>query len=132
MDADQIVTLKIALAAAILEANVAIAAILFGVLGFVYTVFATFARRERPQTGDIDETTLDLRSHPIIAPLRRVARWLAVSLSLSLIISITCFWWFLLPIDYLLIISSVGLLCEIILMIVIGFYIAFKLMPRYV
>ena len=129
---DQMVALKITLAAAILGANLAVAAILFGVLGFVYSIFATFARRELPQTADIDEANLDLRAHPILAPLRRTARWLVITLIFSLMITLLCFLWFFTPNDTILIVSSIGLIGETLFIVVMGVYIAFKLMPKYV
>ena len=132
LNADQMVTLKITLAAAILGANLAVAAILFGVLGFVYSVFATFARRDRPQMDVLDETVIDLRAHPIIAPLRKTGRWISITLLFSLIISFVCFLWFFRPSDIILIVSSIGLLGEVLFMVTVGFYIAFKLMPKYV
>lgn len=119
------------LVTAILGADLAVAAILFGVLGFLYSVFATFARRELPGTEPVNETKLDLRPHPILWYLRRVALWLVVGLGISLLIATGCFAWFLFPTGWLCVSLAAGLLFEITFLFVIGCYVVFWLMPVY-
>ena len=112
-------------------AEVGIAAILFGVLGFVYSVFATFSRRELPNMATIEETEIDLRPHPILRYLKRVAQWITIGLGLALLVSTGCFAWFLWPKDWILTVLACGLLGEVTFLFVIGLYITFWLMPVY-
>jgi len=111
---------------AILGAQIAIASILFGVLGFLYSVFATFARRTIPPGAD--ETKIDLRTHPVLPHLRSIAEWILGGLVLSLLGTIISLVWLASPkpaFDVLLALILVG---EILLITFMGFHVTVILM----
>jgi hypothetical protein len=128
---------ELTLITAILAANLSVAAILFGVLGFLYSVFAVFARQEISTTThvnqtEVDETTVDLRPHRILPHLRRVANWLVIALGLAVIIAIgDTVWLFFRDQVWLCGTLILALLLEVVLLFIIACYVTFKLMPVY-
>jgi hypothetical protein len=104
---------QISLVTAILGADLSIAAILFGVLGFVYAVFASLACPQLPDTP-VKEMQIPILPHPLLDPLTKVARWTLLGLGLSVVIAIGCFSWFLCPGNGMLIAISLGLILEVI------------------
>lgn len=120
---------QIALITAILSADLTVAAILFGVLGFIYAVYASFATPHLPE-APIKELRMPVFPHPILDPLARVARWILFGLGLATVIAIGCSIWFLIPRNGLLIGIAGGLLLEVILLFGIGAFVVFALMPR--
>jgi hypothetical protein len=122
---------KFTLVNTILGANLAVAAILFGVLGFLYSVFAAFARRELPTDNLADETQVDLRPHPLLWYLKRVAVVIVIGLGISVLIAGGCFAWLLCPRDWILSALSGGVLVEVVFLFAIGCYVTYRLMPVY-
>jgi hypothetical protein len=128
---------QLTLITAILAANLSVAAILFGVLGFLYSVFAVFARQELPTTthteqSEGNETTTDLVPHRILPHLRRVANWLVLALGLAVVIAVgDAVWLFSRDQVWLCGTLVLALLLEVVLLFIIACYITFKLMPIY-
>jgi hypothetical protein len=124
------------LIAAMLSGSLAVAAILFGVLGFVYSIFAMVASQEKPPqiVGERPElTTVVSPPAPIQKYLRQVAGWIVVGLGASFLIVGGCVVWFLVPADYYLkdtlCVSLVyTLLLEVLGLFVLGCYVIFSRM----
>jgi len=118
---------QISLITALLGADLTLAAILFGVLGFVYAVFGTLAQPKLP-----DEPVKDMRvpilPHPLLIPLTRVAQWILAGLFLSTGVAAGCFVWFLYPSETLLICIAAALFLEVVLLFGIGAFVVYSLM----
>lgn len=114
---------QVTLVTALLGGDLAIAAILFGVLGFLYTVYATFAPPKLRPNEKIPPP------HPILIPLARVARCIVLGLGISAIIAIGCLSWFLCPEWALLVAVVAGLLFEVTFLFAVSCYVTFRLMP---
>lgn len=117
----------------ILSADLSLAAILFGVLGFLYSVFSAFTRRETvaSKVAEQDETLVDWRPHPLLWYLSQIARYNVIVLGIATLIAFGCFAWFLCQNDLLLILLSIGVLIEIAAIFGIGFYVTRRLMKAY-
>src|SRR4051794_9349345 len=100
---------QISLITGLLEADLAIAAMLFGVLGFIYAVYVNFASPKLPNTP-VRDMQVPVLPSPMIDPLIMVARWILLDLGLSVLLTSGCLFWFLCPKNSLLIGVSIGLL----------------------
>jgi hypothetical protein len=116
---------------AIMGANLSAAAILFGVLGFLYSVFAMFARRELPATALVDETKIDLRPPPVLAYLRQVAKWLVLGLGIAVVVAVGDAVWFVFPDQWLCSALVAALLLEVVFLFAIACYVTVALMRVY-
>jgi len=131
----QIVTLtdaqKIDLVNTLIQSDLAIAAILFGVLGFLYTVYAAFAQNTLSPEQLADETKVDLRTSPLLPYLRQIGWFNIAALGMSLVVTFGCFVWLAYPSDTLLLLLSVGTIAEAAFLFLMGCYIVHRLMPVY-
>lgn len=118
---------QISLVTAILGGNLSVAAILFGVLGFIYAIYASFASPRTPQ-APVNQMDIPILPSPVLAPLARIARLVFWGFVLSVVVAGGCFVWFLYPFEWLLLAVSVGLLIEFISLLGVGFFVVFKLM----
>lgn len=118
---------QISLVTAILGGNLSVAAILFGVLGFIYAIYASFASPHMPPDS-VDQMSVPILPSPVLAPLALIARFVFWGFVLSVIIAGGCFVWFLYPVEWLLVAVSVGLLIEFLSLLWVGFFVVFKLM----
>ena len=119
---------QVSLVTTILGANLTVAAIFFGVLGFIYAVFVNFAPPKLPNEP-VKEMRVPLLTHPILVPLTQIARLILIGLGLSVFVAGGCFVWFSYQAEKLLIAIIVGLLFEVLLLFGIGARIVFSLMP---
>lgn len=115
----------------ILGAIVNVAAIIFAVLGFMYSVLVTFVRPLHPR---VDEETVrsleeaDWQPPPIIKTLQRGGQRLIFGLGFALLMVIGCSVWFVFPKPWLCMILIIGLVGEIIFLFMISCWVVFKLM----
>lgn len=120
---------QISLVTAILGGNLSVAAILFGVLGFIYAIYASFASPQMPQVP-VNQMDMPILPSPVLAPLALIARFVFWGFVLAVIIAGGCFIWFLYPVEWLLVVVSIGLLIELLSLLWIGFFVVFKLMSN--
>ena len=116
---------QISLVTAILGGNLSVAAILFGVLGFIYAIYAGFASPHMSEKS-VNEMSAPIVPSPVLAPLALIARFIFWGFVLSLLIAFGCFIWFICPEDWLLITVSVGLLLELLALVGVGYFIVFR------
>jgi hypothetical protein len=119
---------QLTLITAMLAANLSVAAILFGVLGFLYSVFAMFQRPGPPTTQD-ETAPIGLGEPRILPHLRRVAGWLVLGLGLAVVIAIgNTVWLFFRDQVWLCSTLVPALLLEVALLFIIACYVTRRLM----
>ena len=119
---------QVAMISAFLGANLAIAAILFSALGFLYAVYANLAVPHLPNEADEDMKTPVLPS-PVLAVIALISRFILGTLGLSLLIAICCLIWLYCPIKDLFTVIVWGLLGESVALFGLGSYIVIRLIP---